>query len=371
MTILFVDDDSNVLDAIRRSLTSRGSPWKLHFASSVAAAMSKAREVLPDVIVSDVTMPGEDGFALLEQIDLDPVLAGTPVVMLTGLNDEDLKRRALNAGAVDLLTKPIIVEELAARLQNAWKLKRYEDHLRRHAELLERAVAERTSDLEASRVEALFRLALAGEYRDNNTGRHVVRVAHYSRCIARAMGLDDAACNRLFIASPLHDIGKIGLPDQILHKPGRLTAEETTQMQQHCQIGFRLLCGGDDSSILTLGLARSPGFKRGDNQFLRACGIIALQHHEQWDGSGYPAGLKGESIHLDARIVGVADVFDALASRRPYKEPLPLTQVREMLRQSSGSHFDPAVWAAADRAWDDLAAISTELADEAMKSRAA
>lgn len=371
MTILFVDDDSSVLDAIRRSLVARRSPWKMHFATSVTQGLETARRLHPDVIVSDVTMPGEDGFAMLTQVNADPVLAGTPVVMLTGLGDEDLKRRALDAGAVDLLTKPIMIEELVARLQNAWKLKRYEDQLKRHAETLELAVIDRTRELEASRVETLFRLALAGEYRDNNTGRHVVRVAHYSRCIARSLGLDDAACNRLFIASPLHDIGKIGLPDQILHKPGRLTPDEVIVMRRHCEIGFRVMCGGDDSSILTLGLLRSTGFRPSDNQLLHLCGLIALQHHEKWDGSGYPAGLSGERIALDARIVAVADVMDALSSRRPYKEPFPLERVRCMLAEASGSHFDPAIWAAADRVWPELAAISTELADHPAQKLAA
>lgn len=371
LTVLFIDDDSRILDAIRRSLVARRSPWKLHFAGSVDEGLRVALEVRPDVIVSDVTMPGQDGFALLALLKANPTLADTPVVMLTGLEDEHLKRRALDAGAVDLLSKPIVIEELAARIQNAWKLKRYEDQLRRHAEILERAVADRTADLEASRVEALFRLALAGEYRDNNTGRHVVRVAHFSRCIARALGLDERACDRLFVASPLHDIGKIGLPDSILHKPGKLTPEETSQMQRHCEIGYRVLCGGDDSSILNLGLAESLDFRRADNDLLQACGRIALEHHERWDGQGYPNRLAAERIHLDARIVSVADVLDALASPRPYKPALAMHDVQRMLREGRGTQFDPNVLDAAISVWTELVAIYERLADRQPTRQAA
>lgn len=365
MTILFVDDDQRLLDGIRRAVRLRMPSWSLHFATNVASALEMARELLPDVIVSDVTMPGEDGFALLTKVVAEPRLSSIPVVMLTGLEDDGLKRKALDAGAVDLLSKPIMIEEFIARIHNALKLKRYEDQLRLHAETLEQAVAERTRELESSRLDALFRLALAGEHRDNATGRHVVRVAHFSRRIATSLGRSKPDCDRIFIASPLHDIGKIGLPDHILHKPGKLTPEEIVEMQRHCQIGYQLLCGGDDSNILQLGMAESLGGVPTSNSLLQACARIALEHHERWDGSGYPNQLKGTQIDIDARIVAVADVLDALASPRPYKGPLPATQVHAMLAEASGTHFDPDVWRAADNVWNDLVELYASLADPA------
>lgn len=360
--LLFVDDEPRILDAIRRMLRCEASRWETIFASSVDEAIAKATECAPDIVISDVTMPAKSGLDLLREFKQNATLRHVPVIMLTGLGDSSLKRQALELGAVDLLTKPVEAADLRARIENVLKIKNYEDRLRNYAIELESRVAERTRDLEHSRVEILMRLAMAGELRDTDTGRHVVRVAEFSRIIAEQLGLNRHACDELLVTSPLHDIGKVGIPDRILRKPGPLTEAERIEMQQHCRIGYDILRSrGNVSSVI------ESLFKRSDdgNRLLEMAASIALNHHERWDGKGYPNRLRGEKIPLDARIVAGADVFDALCSPRPYKDAILPQQVRQIMQSESGTHFDPAVWNAMDRCWGALVEIVQKLRDDA------
>lgn len=335
--------------------------WQVLTAGSVDEAITIAQAERPDVVVSDVSMPGKSGLDLLNEFKERSDLQHIPIVILTGSGDASLKRIALGAGAVDLLTKPVDPADLKARLESVLKIRRYEDLLRDQSRQLEQRVTERTRDLEASRIEIVLRLAAAGEYRDTDTGRHVVRVAHLARIIANALGLDSLQCDQILFTSPLHDIGKVGIPDRILRKAGPLTTSERLEMQQHCEIGHAILRG---RGLLTLALEQPQHDKLGSrNELLDMAARIALHHHERWDGGGYPHRLSGDAIPIEARIVGAADMFDALCSPRPYKDAFPLERVRSIMGAESGQHIDPNIWAAMMASWSELANVATRHAD--------
>jgi putative two-component system response regulator len=363
--ILFVDDEATVLAGLRRLLHSEREQWQLSFVESGLQALAMLRQTDVDAVVSDVRMPLMDGLQLLETITTSAQLHDVPVVMLTGDGDVELKRRALELGAADLLTKPVAREDLLARMRSVLRIRALNRELRSYNQRLEREVAARTRELVASRQDIIWRLAKAAEYRDEETGEHVVRVGGYCRVLAERLGLPRAEVETLALTSPLHDLGKIGIPDGILRKPGPLTDEERQVMQGHCVIGCRIL--KEDPS------ARRPfldwvgadgdgdGDGDGDNPLLRTAWTIALTHHEWWNGHGYPHGLAGEAIPVVGRITALADVYDALSSARPYKPAFPEERVLRILRDEAGTHFDPAVHAAFERSLDTLRAVREEV----------
>jgi response regulator RpfG family c-di-GMP phosphodiesterase len=367
--ILFVDDEPNVLDGLRRTLRAKSSVWELCFAGSAEAALQQLSEQLYDVVVTDVRMPGKSGFQLLEAILADERTRDIPVIILTGEHDLDLKHSALDCGAADLLNKPVCAADLIARLGSVLRLKSYQDQIKAQNALLEQRVQERTQELMISRQEILWRLAKAGEYRDEVTGNHVVRVARYCQVIGQSLGLDQDFITMLTLTSPLHDIGKIGIPDHILHKPGKLDPAEWEIMKQHCAIGAKIL--KQDyiySNFYTwLSVPDVDVPVRGGNPMLDMAAVIALYHHEKWDGSGYPHGFAGELIPLEARIVALADVYDALSSARPYKPAFPESEAFSIITASVGAHFDPFAYTGMARSREALRAIREELPDtEAM-----
>lgn len=272
------------------------------------------------VILLDLAMPIMDGFATLSYLKSDPVLSQIPTIVVTANAEE--KHRALRSGASDFLSKPIDVEELKLRTLNYAKIKEYQDNL-------EEKVKERTADLQnalefakKTEYEISARLGKASEYRDLETGMHIKRMSHYSAKLAELAGMDRAEVELILYASPLHDIGKVGIPDQILLKPGRFTPEEFEIMKLHTTLGGKMLEAEESYPVLKAGQ------------------IIALQHHEKIDGSGYPYGLKGDEIHVYARIVSIADVFDALTSARVYKKAFSVEQAVDILNEGSSTHFD-------------------------------
>lgn len=365
--ILFVDDEPSFLDGLRRLLHAHRETWDMHFVTSVDAALDSLRNAPADAVVSDVAMPGATGFDLLAALPAIDGCEDLPVIMVTGVHEHDLKRRALDLGAADLLSKPVAVEDLVARLRNALRLKACRDGIKARNAHLEQKVAERTKALAESRLDLIWRLARVAEYRDEETGNHIIRVGHYCRTIAETLGLAPEFCETLFHTSPLHDIGKIGIPDHILLKPARLTPEEWTVMKQHCAIGAAIL----RQDVLTFahlfgqdGARRAATPAQEESSLLPMASAIALSHHEWWDGTGYPYGLAGETIPLEARIVAVADVYDALFSARPYKPAYPESVVLTAMRDQAGRHFDPAVHAAFEQALETFRAIRTEFADE-------
>lgn len=364
--ILFVDDDANFLSSIRRMLRTQLAEWNLTFAHSADEAMKLASEAEFDVVVMDVQMPGKDGLALLEELRTTPTTADVPVVMLTGRADAALKRQALDLGATDLLDKPAEREDLVARVRSCLRIKRYQDELKAQNERLDRTIQERTSDLEFSRIEIILRLAKAAEFRDEETGNHVIRVGCYARLLAEQLGMDGAAMQMLLLAAPLHDIGKIGIPDEILLKPGKLTKEEWETMKRHCVIGAEILLH-DPKAVDAFMEWQSTNAIRADdrpeNPVLHMASVIAASHHEKWDGSGYPQGLSGEAIPIDGLIVALADVYDALRSERPYKRAMSPEKAVEVIQEGVGQHFSPEVAAAFELVREEFEAVRERFRD--------
>ncbi|MDH4317040.1 MAG: response regulator [Desulfobulbaceae bacterium] len=345
--ILFVDDEQAILDAMKRLLRARKANWQPYFASGVEAALTQMAVTSFDAVVSDIKMPGRDGFDLLQTIRATDQFCDIPVVMVTGLGERDLKRKALELGATDLLSKPVDNDELLARLASVLQLKAYQDRIKAQNEILEQKVLERTLDLEDARIDLIWRLAKAGEHRDSETGNHVLRVGYFCRAIAQSIGMDTHFSELIFLTSPLHDLGKIGIPDAILLKQGRLSEQEFDVMRGHCQIGAELLSPDNKGRLLSSTLFGRRGHAEpGDkiNPFLDMASSIASAHHERWKGTGYPRGLTGKQIPLEARIITIADVYDALHSKRPYKPAFNEEKARAIMDEMAGEYFDPELY---------------------------
>ncbi len=361
--ILFVDDEPQVLEGLKRMLSFMDDEWDMTFLDSPETLLEHMASGVCDGVVSDLKMPGINGFELLEELCGSEKTKDVPVVILTGAGEDDLKRRALELGATDLLNKPVAREDLLARIKSMLRLKSVQDELKRHNALLEQRVRERTAELEASRIEIIWRLAKASEYRDEQTGNHVMRVGCYCRLLAEELGMDRRFTELLFLTSPLHDVGKIGIPDSILLNKGKLAPEEWRIMQGHCAVGEAILLqqpkGMEPFLAWQVGDA-SEHARRSDNLLLGMAGRIARAHHEWWDGSGYPDGLAGEDIPLEARIVALADVYDALGSARPYKPAYSEDEVLAIIREENGAHFDPSVLTAFEKVLGEFRSVRTQ-----------
>lgn len=367
-SVLFVDDEPNFLAGLRRMLRGQRDQWNLYFAGGADEALELVKREKIDAIVSDVNMPRKTGFDLLTALKASADTRDIPVIILTGNAENDLKRRGLDLGAADLLNKPVNMEDLTARVRSALRIKEYEDLLREQNAILEQKVQERTAALERSRQDIIWRLAKAGEFRDQDTGAHVLRVAACSRALAEAMGLDLQFCHALYITSPLHDIGKIGVPDGILFKPGKLTADERLFMQRHCEIGAAILLevpqdGHMEGSDLAFAIDASSSAMNGGDELRLLAAEIAMSHHERWDGEGYPRGLTGHEIPISGQIVAIADVYDALRSVRAYKPAFSVAETLQTMRAARGTHFAPEVFDAFELVVDVFESIRRELAD--------
>ncbi len=346
-SILFVDDDIRILKGVKRLFHQNRVSWQTTFASGVDEALDVIMTQKVDAVISDIKMPGKDGFDLLSILRASPEKHDLPVVMLTGLDRGGLKNRALDLGATDLLNKPVDPEELFARIRSMLHLKKCQDMIKQQNAHLEELVHKRTKILEATRLDVIWRLGKVVEYRSDETGNHVIRVGFYSKVLAETLGMNRAFTETIFLTSPLHDIGKIGIPDTILQKPGKLDAEEWEIMKGHCELGRQIL--GSDASLQKLGFDSQlrmikEVLAEENNPFLVMARDIAACHHEQWLGGGYPAGLSGEQIPLSARIVGIVDIYDALCSRRSYKEPWSHEKAVELMTMEKDTRFDPEVF---------------------------
>lgn len=299
----------------------------------------------PDLVIVDYMMPDMDGIEFIRRFRAHPARSQTPLLMITADHEREVRYRALEAGANDFLTKPVDRVEMSSRVRNMLSLRRGQVALANHARTLAEEVRRATAEIFERERETLNKLARAAEFRDPETGAHILRMAHFSALIAREMGLPPELQESLLIAAPMHDVGKLGTPDHILLKPGRLTEEEFEIMKRHATIGHEIL---KDSA--------SP--------YMQLAATIALTHHEKYDGSGYPAGLAGDAIPLVGRIVAVADVFDALTSERPYKRAWDLDRARTFLIEGRGSHFDPQCVDAMLACWDEVLGIRRRFRDE-------
>ena len=321
--ILIVDDQVANIELLQRMLEHDGYTT-IESTTDSSTVVPMCAQQPPDLLILDLHMPDPDGFEVLAQ--LQPWFEGRwfPVLVVTADVTAEATQRALSGGARDFLTKPFDMVEVLLRIQNLLEVRFLQVESRKHNLQLQQLVYDRTRDLDEARVEALSRLALAAEYRDDTTGEHTQRVGRTSAMIARVLGLPDVQVGLIRHAAPLHDVGKIGLRDSVLLKKGRLTEEERDEMQAHVSIGRSILSG-----------SRSPLLKMAEE--------IAWTHHERWDGKGYLSGLTGDQIPLSGRIVAVADVFDALTHDRPYKDAWPIEDAVAQIMQESGTHFDPMV----------------------------
>lgn len=300
--ILVVDDEGGNLMLLRQILQAE---YRLLFAKDGARALELARSQSPDLILLDVMMPGMTGHEVCRRLKFDPTTARIPVIFVTALTDAADEIAGFEAGGVDYIGKPLSPSIVHARV-------------RTHLSLVQ------LDELKQTRLQIVQRLGIAAEYKDNETGLHVIRMSHYAHLLALAAGMGPVWADDLLNAAPMHDVGKIGIPDTILKKPGRLDPDEWRVMQTHTTIGADII--GEHSGGL-LGMARK----------------VALTHHEKWDGTGYPAGLAGEDIPVEGRMVAVVDVFDALTCSRPYKKAWSVERAINYLREQRGHHFDPAL----------------------------
>ncbi len=363
--VMIVDDEEVNILVVEEHLKEDGYRHLFH-TSDPFQAQSLAKQERPDVILLDIHMPRLDGFEVLRHFRCDEMLCHTPIVILTSSTDEDEKLHALQLGATDFLHKPVHRGELLARLRNILMAKGYQDHLRQQSETLEAAVRERTSELEASRQDVIHCLARASEFRDTDTGQHIIRVGRYCRIIAEELGMDRDALDLLEQAAKLHDIGKIGIADAILLNPGKLTSEQFAAMQKHSNFGKRIIEGIANSEPDQLRNHAELGSKilhAGRSPLLRLAMKIALTHHESWDGTGYPLGLAKNDIPLEGRITAVADVYDALSSKRPYKPAFSLDKCLAIMEDGRGTHFDPGILDAFLARRDDIIEIQIAHAD--------
>jgi len=312
-TILIVDDVPDNITVLSSILTD----YNLKAANNGAKALELASRFRPDIILLDIMMPEMDGYTVCKRLKRDLHTKNIPVIFVTAMDEDTDEARGFEIGAVDYITKPVSPPVVRARVKTHLNL--YDQN-----RALEHLVYERTKALNKSRLEIIRRLGLAAEYKDNETGMHVIRMSYYCKIMATAIGMSKEEAELLLNASPMHDVGKIGIPDNILRKPGRLNAQERAIMEQHTEIGARII-GQHDNPLLDM--ART----------------VALTHHEKWDGTGYPRGIKGNNIPRVGRIVAVADVFDALVSKRPYKNAWPFEKAVAVIEMESGKHFDPGL----------------------------
>ena len=298
--ILIVDDEPNNLQLLRQILKE---DYSLAFAKNGIEALAAVEKHLPDLVLLDIMMPEMDGYETCERLKKHPATADIPVIFITAMTDVEDESRGFEVGGVDYIAKPVSAPIVQARVKT-------------HLSLV------RIDELEKSQRAAVYMLGEAGHYNDDDTGVHIWRMAAYCRIIAENFGCSEEYCNFIELAAPMHDTGKIGIPDAILKKPGKLDAVEWEIMKKHSQIGFDIL-------------------SKSNTSLFEVASQIALRHHEKWDGNGYPDGLAGEDIPLAARIIAIADVFDALTMKRPYKEAWPIEDAVAEIKKCAGSHFDP------------------------------
>jgi len=345
--IMVVDDDEININILVETL---GKAYDISVAMNGRDVLELVKNEPPDLILLDIIMPGMDGYEVCEKLKADKKTRNIPIIFLTALTEEQNEARGLQLGAVDYITKPFSTELIKARVRNQLELKRHRDHL-------EELVAERTRALELTQQATIESMAALAEYRDPETGGHIKRTQAYVKVLAEHLTdhsrfkdyLDTKTVGLLYKSAPLHDIGKVGINDSILLKPGKLTDREFEDMKRHTTLGMEAI--------------RVAADKLGYDSFLRYAEEIAYTHHEKWDGSGYPQGLKGDAIPVPGRLMALADVYDALISKRVYKPPFPHSKAITIIAEGAGKHFDPDMVAAFMQVEDQFKQVALEFAD--------
>ena len=335
--VLIVDDNLTNLTLFRHLLKKIDDVESVSFDEPLKA-LEWCTTNEPDLVLLDYMMPEMDGLEFIQHFKEIEEYKDVPIIVITADTENEVRHKALNLGAQDFLNKPIDKVEFLARIKNLLTLRESQQALANRADWLDKEVKKATAELRSREKEMVLRLSKAAEHRDPETGQHLIRMSNYARLIARELGLSEEQQELILEAAPMHDIGKVATPDAILLKQGKLTDDEFIIMKQHAANGYNILA--DSDSIL-----------------IRMAAIMALTHHEKFDGNGYPRGLKGESIPIYGRIVAVADVFDALTSSRPYKKAWSLEDATKFLKDNSGIHFDPQCVEAFFKAWAEVLVI--------------
>ncbi len=333
-TILIVDDTEENIDILVDAL---GDDYELIVATDGTSALELMKSETPDLILLDIMMPGLSGYEVCRRLKKDDKTEDVPIIFLTSMSDIQSKTKAFEAGAIDYITKPFEVLEVKARVQTHLALQLAKVELSSQKDILEEKVSERTKELSLTQETTIEAMAFISEYRDPETGGHIKRTKNYVRTLAEKMQrlpryhdqLNDGVIGQLYNSAPLHDIGKVGIRDEVLLKQGKLTSEEYDEMKTHAMIGFSAL--------------KLASLRLGNNSFLKYAMELARHHHEKWDGSGYPDGLAGEDIPLSARIMAVADVYDALISARAYKPAFSHEKAVSIIKEARGTHLDPMI----------------------------
>jgi len=348
--ILVVDDQPQNIELLEAYLAFQN--YEIVRAANGKEAMEMLSANPIDLILLDVMMPGMDGFEVIRRVRQDNTHRLLPIILVTALRETEDRVKGIEAGCDDFISKPVDKMELLARVRSLLKVKAYNDLMSHYQKELESEVSKRTEELrlalekiKAASLDTIYRLSIAAEFRDEDTGSHIKRVSLYCAVVGHRLGLTESDIETILYAAPMHDLGKIGIPDLILLKPAKLNPQEWEIMKQHTVIGARILKGSDA-------------------EFIRLGETIALSHHEKWDGSGYPKGLKGNQIPIAARITSIADVFDALTSKRPYKEAFSVEKSVNLIREGKGSYFDPDVVDAFFASEDEILSIRKQYDDD-------
>jgi len=341
--ILIIDDEPANVKLLHKTLDRKGYK-NVQFTTDPRDVEGLCDKTDFDAFLLDIRMPHIDGYQVMEMLSKRFVDDYMPVLVLTAQTDRETRLKALEAGAKDFLTKPFDQLEALTRIYNLLEVRLMHKQVRNQNVMLEEKVKLRTEELYETRREVINRLGLAAEYRDNETGNHIIRMSRYSQLLALEYGLPKEQAETILNAAPMHDIGKIGIPDSVLLKPGKLDADEWKTMQTHVDIGAEILSGHA-------------------SDLMEAARMIALHHHEKWDGNGYPAGLKGDEISIEGRICAIADVFDALLSERPYKKPWPIEKALALIEEEAGKHFDPELAPLMRKILPEVLKIKEEFSD--------
>ncbi len=342
--LLIVDDNPTNIDILVNALKD---DYRLGVAKNGEKALSFASKHHPSLILLDIMMPGMDGFEVCNRLKDSPETMDIAIIFITAIHEASSKTKGFEIGAVDYITKPFNTTEVIARVRTHLDLIECRDRLEDLVEIRTEQLENANRDLAETRLQIIHRLGKVVEYRDNETGKHVIRVSHYSATLAEGLGLPARRVELIRLCSPIHDIGKIGVPDKILLKTDPLGDDELRFMREHCAMGRDILTSTANEAEITRYREHTTIGREilgdEDSELLRIAGRIAACHHERWDGSGYPEGLSGEDIPIEARIVAAVDVYDALSSKRPYKDNLSEEECQRFIRESSGVFFDPRV----------------------------
>ncbi|MDB2685699.1 response regulator [Mariniblastus sp.] len=365
LKIFIIDDEEATVLTTKKYLEQAGYDNCIYTTDSTKAIETAIKQK-PDLLLLDIRMPNINGLEILKLVKQNPLLRHLSVVILTAETEPEIQNTALELGANDILKKPIQAVELILRVRSALMVKIHLDQVANQKAELEKQVQSRTKELFQSRQQIILSLARAAEHRDDDTGNHVIRVGVYSAMIAKQLGWKPAVIEMLQQAAQLHDVGKIGIPDSILFKPGKLDPEEFDLMKEHCMIGKSIISPyeAQERDALRAHTRLGQGILRiRKSPLMMMASCIAQTHHENWDGKGYPLGLKGDDIPVEGRIVAVADVFDALSSKRPYKDAYPRERCFEIMMEMRGKKLDPTMVDAFFACGQSIVEVQMQLAD--------